>query len=69
MTGVTERDENLRPKDVQAEYGINTSTLESWRRAGTGPEWFPLGPRMVAYRRSAVEAWLRKLAEQRAGAA
>ncbi len=52
------RDEFLRPRDIEAEYRICVSTLQTWRANGVGPAWQPVGPRRVAYRRSAVEAWL-----------
>ena len=58
------RAELLRPADVEAEWSISESTLATWRARGVGPAWQPVGPRRIAYRRSAVEAWLAVEAER-----
>lgn len=50
-------DELLRAADIEREKNIKAKTLETWRRAGTGPAWFRLG-RTVVYRRSVVDAWI-----------
>lgn len=51
-------DEILRTKQVAAWVGVEDSTLRVWRFQGTGPKWFKIGPRLVGYKRSDVEAWL-----------
>lgn len=53
----------LRPKELARELGLTTAALEKWRRKGRGPRFHRLGsPRVVAYARADVDAWL---AEQR----
>lgn len=60
----TATDEYLRPADVERQYGPCESTLATWRaetvKTGqqVGPRWIRLGARYIAYRRSAVEAWI-----------
>lgn len=44
---------------VAAGYvGVAPSTLSRWRMLGTGPTFIRLSLRKVAYRRSALDAWL-----------
>jgi predicted DNA-binding transcriptional regulator AlpA len=43
---------------VAAETGVSRNTLRTWRAAGIGPEWIRIGPRLVRYRRSAVDQWI-----------
>ena len=60
----------LTVTQVSDETGVPVGTLRYWRHAGTGPESFKLGRRVV-YRRSAVEAWIatQELATTRGGVA
>ncbi|EFV91667.1 hypothetical protein ES5_09862 [Dietzia cinnamea P4] len=60
----------ITPAQLSEETGIPVGTLRYWRHAGTGPESFKLGRRVV-YRRSAVDAWInaQELATTRGGAA
>lgn len=60
----------LTVTQVSDETGVPVGTLRYWRHAGTGPESFKLGRRVV-YRRSAVDAWIaaQQLATTRGGAA
>jgi predicted DNA-binding transcriptional regulator AlpA len=48
----------LRPADVAAQYNLAIGTLAYWRSAGTGPPYFRLAPRLIRYRRSALEEWI-----------
>ena len=54
----TSNQEILTERDVSTWLGISEPTLFRHRREGTGPKFIRLSPRRVAYRRSAVEAWL-----------
>lgn len=49
----------LSRDDVESEYGITRRWLElaAWR--GEGPPMIKIGNRMVRYRRTEFEAWLR----------
>lgn len=49
-------------RDVAHLYGIGVRTLERWARQGIGPKPIKMGPRLVRYRRSDVEQWLRSAA-------
>jgi len=51
-------DQLLRTEDLESELGISRETLRTWRRRGIGPRWQRVGPRIIGYRRSDVEAWL-----------
>lgn len=60
----------LTVNQVSDETGVPVGTLRYWRHAGTGPESFKLGRRVV-YRRSAIDAWIsaQQVATTRGGAA
>ena len=51
-------DQLLRTEDLERELGISRETLRTWRRRGIGPRWQRVGPRIIGYRRSDVDAWL-----------
>jgi predicted DNA-binding transcriptional regulator AlpA len=38
--------------------GLSPWTLRRWRRAGLGPKWRKMGPRLVRYLRSDLEAYI-----------
>ena len=48
----------LRQKDIQKVLGISKATLTRWRFAGRFPKPIRLGPRMLAWRRTDLEAWI-----------
>jgi predicted DNA-binding transcriptional regulator AlpA len=48
----------LSERQVSDWLGLSEPTLFRHRRDGTGPAFIRLSARRVAYRRSAVEAWL-----------
>jgi predicted DNA-binding transcriptional regulator AlpA len=50
--------EILSERQVSDWLGLSEPTLFRHRRDGTGPTFIRLSARRVAYRRSAVEAWL-----------
>jgi predicted DNA-binding transcriptional regulator AlpA len=50
--------EILNERQVSDWLGLSEPTLFRHRRDGTGPAFIRLSARRVAYRRSAVEAWL-----------
>jgi predicted DNA-binding transcriptional regulator AlpA len=50
--------EILTEREVSDWLGLSEPTLFRHRRDGTGPTFIRLSARRVAYRRSAVEAWL-----------
>lgn len=52
----------LTTEDLAAEVRRPPSTVRYWRHIGYGPTGFRVGKR-VLYRRSEVDAWLRRLAE------
>ena len=52
--------EILTERQVARWLGLSEPTLFRHRRDGTGPIFIRLSARRVAYRRSAVEAWLRE---------
>lgn len=51
--------EILSERDVSRWLGISEPTLFRHRRDGTGPKFIQLSTRRVAYRRDAIEAWLK----------
>jgi predicted DNA-binding transcriptional regulator AlpA len=48
----------LSEREVSDWLGLSEPTLFRHRRDGSGPTFIRLSARRVAYRRSAVEAWL-----------
>lgn len=48
----------LTPKEVEAEFRIDTKTFANWRSARKGPPSYRRGGRVV-YHRLEVEAWIR----------
>jgi predicted DNA-binding transcriptional regulator AlpA len=54
----SEKDKLFSERQVSDWVGVSITTLFRHRRDGTGPTFVRLSPRRVAYRRSAVEAWL-----------
>ncbi len=50
----------LSEKEVASWLGLSAPTLVRHRRDGTGPTFIRLSIRRIAYRRSAVETWLKE---------
>ena len=48
----------LRGRDILVLLGISKATLHRWRGAGRFPKPIRLGPRMLAWRRVDLEAWI-----------
>jgi predicted DNA-binding transcriptional regulator AlpA len=51
-------DNLLTERDLAVYLGLSLPTLQRMRAAGTGPQFVQLSQRRIAYRRSAVDAWL-----------
>ena len=51
-------DQILRVNDILAQLNISRSTLCRWRRDGTFPAARQIGPSVVGWPRSDVDAWL-----------
>lgn len=54
------QDELLSERELSDWLGVSEPTLFRHRRDGTGPTFIRLSTRRIAYRRCAVEAWLRE---------
>ena len=50
----------ISEKELCDWLGLSEPTLYRHRRKGTGPKFVRLSERRVAYRRSAVEEWLKQ---------
>src|SRR3712207_6873729 len=48
----------ISPTVVEQKYGIPAAQLRRWRAAGTGPEYFRLGPRSIRYYIPDLDDWL-----------
>ena len=48
----------ISPTVVEQKYGIPVAQLRRWRAAGTGPEYFRLGPRSIRYYIPDLDDWL-----------
>jgi predicted DNA-binding transcriptional regulator AlpA len=59
--------EILTEREVSDWLGLSEPTLFRHRRDGTGPTFIRLSARRVAYRRTAVEAWLSEHERQSIG--
>lgn len=44
--------------DAAAYLGKSRTTLRQWRYRGVGPTWIRTSTRSVAYRQSALDAWI-----------
>jgi predicted DNA-binding transcriptional regulator AlpA len=64
-----EQKEILTQREVSDWLGLSEPTLFRHRRDGTGPTFIGLSARRVAYRRSAVDAWLGEREHKRISAA
>jgi predicted DNA-binding transcriptional regulator AlpA len=51
--------EILSEREVSAWLGLSEPTLFRHRRDGTGPKFIQLSARRVAYRRGAIDEWLK----------
>lgn len=56
--------EILNEREVADWLGLSEPTLFRHRRDGTGPRFIRLSARRVAYRRSAIEEWLKERERQ-----
>jgi predicted DNA-binding transcriptional regulator AlpA len=57
--GGTTNQELLSERELSNRLGISEPTLFRHRRNGTGPKFIRLSARRIAYRRSAIEEWLK----------
>jgi predicted DNA-binding transcriptional regulator AlpA len=48
----------LTPAQCARLIGVSTSTLQTWRALGTGPQFVKFSRRTVRYTRAALTAWL-----------
>ena len=55
----TSNQEILSEREVSNWLGVSEPTLFRHRRDGTGPKFIQLSERRIAYRRSAIEEWLK----------
>lgn len=51
-------DTPLSTRDAADYLGVNYFTLSRWRSEGRGPTFVQLGPRIIRYRRAALDAFL-----------
>jgi predicted DNA-binding transcriptional regulator AlpA len=51
--------EILSEREVSSWLGVSEPTLFRHRRDGTGPKFIQLSARRIAYRRKAIEEWLK----------
>ena len=66
---MTAPDSWVRPKALAAELGVAESTLAAWAKNDAGPKRYRLGPRVRAYKRSEIDAWISSLGEPKNDAA
>lgn len=55
----------MRVADVEQEYGISRSTLNTWRSKGLFPEPIQIGPNTIAWKVEEVEAWLKSKGDRK----
>lgn len=63
----TSHQEILSEREVSNWLGVSEPTLFRHRRDGTGPKFIQLSERRIAYRRSAIEDWLKARERQTLG--
>jgi predicted DNA-binding transcriptional regulator AlpA len=54
-----DQEQYLKECEVARRIALKPKTLEAYRLRGGGPKFYKIGPRLVRYRWSDVEAWLR----------
>ena len=60
-SGANPNPEYLTPQAAGRYLGVTERTLQSWRRAGTGPEYHKLGGGRLGrlrYSRTALDTWM-----------
>jgi predicted DNA-binding transcriptional regulator AlpA len=55
----TSNQDILSEREVSNWLGVSEPTLFRHRRDGTGPKFIQLSTRRIAYRREAIEEWLK----------
>src|SRR5262245_14519164 len=60
----TDNQQLLSERDVSNWLGVSEPTLFRHRRNGIGPKFIRLSARRIAYRRSAIEEWLKECESQ-----
>jgi predicted DNA-binding transcriptional regulator AlpA len=55
-----EPDQLLSRAAVAERVGVAVRTIERWARDGIGPKPIKLGPRVIRYRASDIEEWLKR---------
>lgn len=50
----------LTAKEVAAQLSVTVNTLAIWRHRGKGPRWTTLGTRIIRYRASDVESFIKE---------
>jgi len=58
VTNIVSKLKILRAAELASLLGISQTSLWRWRQKGDFPQPIALGPRMVGWRISEVEAWL-----------
>ncbi len=48
----------LTTKEVADRLGVHVQTVKNWRKQGTGPPFFKIGPRLIRYLKTEVDSWL-----------
>lgn len=56
----TVADELMTPEELAAAVKKDLNTIRWWRYKGIGPRSFKLSERVVRYRKSDVDAWLKE---------
>lgn len=47
----------ISERELAVRLNLNINTVRRWRKEGIGPAYTLLGPRLIGYQLSAVEAW------------
>jgi predicted DNA-binding transcriptional regulator AlpA len=50
----------IRKRDLAVLLGVNSWTIDNWRKRGRIPQPIILSPQIVAWRRADIDAWLRE---------
>jgi predicted DNA-binding transcriptional regulator AlpA len=56
--------EVLTTEEVAERLHVKEGTLRYWRSIKTGPPWFRIGPRRVAYLHDDIERWWQAQVQQ-----
>lgn len=54
----------LTQAEAAKRLGVHVNTLGQWRKRGSGPKWYRIGPKLIRYDESDVERWIQEMKDR-----